>query len=48
LHELDLVIVLTSDPLFKQHGGGPWKREKRNLNLVADFVARLPAVGSRP
>ena len=42
VHELDLVVVVTSDPLFREHGGGPWAREKSNLNLVADFVARLP------
>jgi len=41
--DLDLMIVLTVDPLHKQHGGGPWKIEKANLNLVADFVASLPA-----
>jgi len=38
----DMVIVVTSDPLWGEHGGGPWKREKENLNLVADFVATLP------
>ena len=42
VHELDLVVVVTSDPLIAQHGGGPWKREKANLNLVADFIAKLP------
>jgi hypothetical protein len=34
--------VVTADPLFGQHGGGPWKYEKQNLNLVADFIAGLP------
>ncbi len=43
LDDLDLAIVLTVDPLHKQHGGGPWKKEKANLNLVADFVASLPS-----
>jgi CubicO group peptidase (beta-lactamase class C family) len=38
----DLVIVVTADPLFGQHGGGPWKYEKANLNLVGDFIASLP------
>ena len=42
LKELDMVIVVTVDPLHKQHGGGPWKKEKASLNLVANFVASLP------
>lgn len=37
-----MVIVVKADPLFGKHGGGPWNREKENLNLVADFVAALP------
>lgn len=42
LDDLDMVIVLTVDPLHGQHGDGPWSQEKENLNLVADFVASLP------
>jgi CubicO group peptidase (beta-lactamase class C family) len=42
LDDLDLVVVATADPLYKQHGDGPWKLEKANLNLVADFIASLP------
>ena len=42
LKDLGMVIVVTGDPLHLQHGGGPWKKEKANLNLVADFVASLP------
>jgi hypothetical protein len=40
--ELDMVIVVKADPLFAQHGGGPWEHEKVNLNLVADFISSLP------
>lgn len=43
LDELDMVIVVTVDPLHGQHGDQPWKLEKANLNLVADFVASLPS-----
>jgi CubicO group peptidase (beta-lactamase class C family) len=43
LDELDLVVVATADPLYKQHGDQPWKLEKANLNLVADFIASLPS-----
>jgi len=42
LDELDILIVLLADPLHLQHGDEPWKIEKANLNLVADFVASLP------
>ncbi|MBD3385513.1 serine hydrolase [candidate division KSB1 bacterium] len=41
IDELDMVIVVTADPLFGKHGGGPWKHEKANLNLVANFIASL-------
>ena len=40
--DLDLVVVATADPFYKQHGDEPWKLEKANLNLVADFIASLP------
>jgi CubicO group peptidase (beta-lactamase class C family) len=43
VHDLDLVVVATADPLFGQHGDGPWRLERANLNLVADFIASLPA-----
>jgi len=43
LDEFNLVIVVTVDPLHGKHGGGPWKIEKANLNLVADFIASLPS-----
>ncbi len=38
-----MVVVLTADPLHGQHGDKPWGIEKANLNLVADFIAGLPA-----
>ncbi len=42
LDNLDMVIVVVADPLHGEHGDRPWKLEKANLNLVADFVASLP------
>jgi CubicO group peptidase (beta-lactamase class C family) len=42
LNDLDMMIVVTVDPLHLQHGDEPWKLEKSSLNLVADFVASLP------
>ena len=43
LPELDLVVAVTANPLFADHGGSGWGLEKANLNLVADFLASLPA-----
>lgn len=43
LDDLDMMLVVTVDPLHLQHGDEPWKLEKASLNLVADFVASLPA-----
>ena len=43
LEEFNMVIVVTADPLFGQHGGDAWSHEKANLNLVADFIASLPS-----
>jgi len=43
LIEFDMVIVVKADPLFAQHGYDPWKYEKTNFNLVADFIASLPS-----
>jgi CubicO group peptidase (beta-lactamase class C family) len=42
VNELDMVIVLLVDPLHFQWGDEPWRIERANLNLVADFVASLP------
>ena len=42
LDDLDMMIVLLADPLHLEHGDGPWRIEKSNLNLLADFVASLP------
>lgn len=42
IEPLDMMIVFLADPLHLQHGDEPWKLEKANLNLVADFVASLP------
>lgn len=42
IDDFDMVVVVKADPLFGQHGDEPWRHEKANLNLVADFVASLP------
>ncbi len=40
--QLDMVIVATADPLEGQYGDNPWKLEKANLDLAADFISSLP------
>jgi CubicO group peptidase (beta-lactamase class C family) len=40
--DLNIVVVVTADPLFGQHGDQLWEFEKQNLNLVGNFVSTLP------
>lgn len=40
--DLNMVIVVTADPLVGEHGDAPWRLERQNLNLVGDFIASLP------
>ena len=42
IDDLDMLIVVTVDPLHLQYGDEPWRLEKSNLILVADFVTSLP------
>jgi CubicO group peptidase (beta-lactamase class C family) len=39
--DLNLVVVITGDPQFGDHGGGSWGHEKAHLNLAADFIASV-------
>lgn len=41
LDDANLVVVVKADPLEGDHGGGPWGKEKANLNLVGNFIASL-------
>jgi len=41
--ELDMVVILTADPLYHESGDRAWGLEKANLNLVANFIAGLPS-----
>ncbi|MGD2067925.1 MAG: serine hydrolase [Gemmatimonadota bacterium] len=43
LDDLDMVIVLTSEPFYVQHDAESWWSELANLNLVGKFIASLPA-----
>jgi hypothetical protein len=42
IDELDMVIVTTADPFFKQHDEQSWKHEKAIIKLVSEFIDSLP------
>ena len=42
LDELDMVIVVTSDPFYLQHDDESWKHELAIINLVGEFIKSLP------
>jgi CubicO group peptidase (beta-lactamase class C family) len=42
LHELDMIIVTTSDPLHELPAGAGWKYEGAINNLVGKFINSLP------
>jgi CubicO group peptidase (beta-lactamase class C family) len=43
LDDLDMVVVVTSDPFHLQHDDEEWTHEQANLNLVGRFIRSLPA-----
>jgi CubicO group peptidase (beta-lactamase class C family) len=45
VHDQNMVIVATSYPYWLEHDDRAWRHEKQMLNLVADFIAELPAPG---
>ena len=47
LDEIDMIVVTTADPFFRQHDGQSWKHERAIINLVSDFVGSLPSDGDR-
>jgi CubicO group peptidase (beta-lactamase class C family) len=42
LHDLDMVIVTTADPLHDMWDGDPWKYEGAINRLVGRFIKSLP------
>ncbi len=42
LDELDMVVVVISDPFYLQHDEESWRHERANINLVGKFIASLP------
>jgi hypothetical protein len=43
-----MVIAATSYPYWLEHHDKAWKHEKQMLNLVADFIAKLPVLPGLP
>ena len=42
LDDLDMIIVVTSDPFYLVHNAEAWKHEQANFNLVGKFIHSLP------
>jgi hypothetical protein len=42
LHELDMVIVTTADPLHGVWGEESWAKEGAILDLVGEFIQSIP------
>lgn len=42
LDELDLIVVTTAYPFYKQHDDESWRHERAILNVVGKFIASLP------
>ena len=43
LEDLDMVIVTTADPFFRENSGDSWKNEKAIMNMVGRFIKTLPS-----
>jgi CubicO group peptidase (beta-lactamase class C family) len=41
--DLDMVVVVTSDPFYDVYGSESWQHEKANFELVGAFISSLPA-----
>ena len=42
LEDLDMVVVVTSDPFYQQHDDESWRHERANLSLIGKFIHSLP------
>ena len=42
LDELDIILVTTAAPFWKQHDDQAWKHERAVINLVGKFIKSLP------
>lgn len=39
LDEYDLILIVTSDPMYGRHDDEAWKYERSNINLVGKFIS---------
>jgi predicted NUDIX family NTP pyrophosphohydrolase len=42
LDDLDIILVTTAAPFWKQHDDQAWKHERAVINLVGKFIKSLP------
>jgi hypothetical protein len=42
LHELDMIVVTTANPLYELPGEAGWNHEGAIINLVGKFIKSLP------
>lgn len=43
LDDLNMVVVVTADPMYEVYGSESWQHEKANIELVGDFIDSLSA-----
>ncbi len=42
LKELDLIVITTAKPFWKEHNDQSWKHEKAIIKMVSEFIKSLP------
>ena len=42
LKELDLIVITTAKPFWKEHNDQSWKHEKAIITMVSEFIKSLP------
>jgi CubicO group peptidase (beta-lactamase class C family) len=45
--DIELVVVVTAQPFWKEHNDESWKHEKAIIKLVGKFINSLPVIGRR-
>ncbi len=43
LDDLNMVVVVTADPMYEVYGSDSWRHEKANFDLVGEFIDSLSA-----
>jgi CubicO group peptidase (beta-lactamase class C family) len=42
VHDLDMAVIVTAYPAWREHGAENWGHERAHLNLVGKFISLLP------